>query len=47
MNARRFHEALLKGDEIVDSAGEVNWEAFNDSYRVSFFLKHTKSPYVP
>jgi len=47
MNARRFHEALLKGDEIVDPGSEVSWEALNESYRASFFLKSTKSPYVP
>ena len=47
MNARRFHETLLKGDEMVDLTNEVSWEALNDSYRASFFLKHTKSPYVP
>jgi hypothetical protein len=47
MNARRFHETLLKGEEMVDLASEVSWEALNDSYRASFFLKHTKSPYVP
>jgi len=47
MNARRFHETLLKGDEIVDSSGEVTWEPLNESYRTSFYLKPLKSPYVP
>ena len=47
MNARRFHEALLKGDEMVDPKREISWEALNDGYRASFFLKTTKSPYVP
>lgn len=47
MNARKFHETLLKGDEIVDPKGEISWEALNDGYRASFFLKTTRSPYVP
>jgi len=47
MNARRFHEALLKGDSLVDSTGEISWEAFSDGYRASFFLKQVKNAYVP
>ena len=46
LNARKFHEALLKGDERVDPSLEVNWEALNDLYRVSFYLKN-RSPHVP
>jgi hypothetical protein len=46
LNARKFHEALLKGDELIDSSLEVNWEALNDLYRVSFYLKN-RSPHVP
>jgi hypothetical protein len=47
MSARRFHEALLQGDEIVDPNSEVSWEALSDSYRASFFLNATKASYVP
>lgn len=47
MNARRFHEAILKGDELIDPVGEINWEVLNECYRASFTLKHIKSPYVP
>lgn len=47
MNARRFHEALLAGDDLIDSSSEVTWEPLNNSYRTSFFLKPLKSPYVP
>jgi len=47
MNARKFHEALLKGDEIVDANQEITWETLSDGYRVSFFLKNAKVPYVP
>lgn len=47
MSARRFHEALLQGDEIVDPNSEVSWEALTGSYRASFFLNSTKVPYVP
>lgn len=46
LHARKFHEALLKGDELVDSQLEISWEALADSYRTSFFLKN-RSPYVP
>jgi hypothetical protein len=47
MNARKFHEALLKGDDTVDSSGEITWEPQNDSFCTSFYLKPLKSPYVP
>jgi hypothetical protein len=49
MQARKFHEALLQGDEIVDSSGEVSWEVSQDGYRASFFLRNCKEslPYVP
>jgi hypothetical protein len=47
MHARQFHEALLKGDDWVDSSKEIAWEALNDSYRASFFFKRKKEPYVP
>jgi hypothetical protein len=45
-NARKFHEALLRGDERVDPSQEVSWEALSHSYRVSFYLKN-RSPNVP
>ncbi len=44
-NARRFHEALLKGDERVDSHLDISWDALNNGYRTSFFLKN-RSPHV-
>ncbi len=47
MNARKFHEALLQGDALVDPRKEIAWEALSDSYRSSFYLKPQKSPYVP
>jgi hypothetical protein len=40
INARKFHEALLKGDTVVDPALEVTWETLHDGYRTSFFLKN-------
>ena len=46
LNARKLHEALLKGDERVDPTLEVSWEPLNDSYRTSFFLKN-RSRHVP
>ena len=49
INARKFHDALLKGDEIVDPDLEISWEALNGGYRTSFYLKNKKSgrPYAP
>ncbi len=45
MNARRFHEALLEGDSQVDPRLEITWDALNEGYRTSFFLKN-RSPHV-
>lgn len=39
MNARKFHEAVLMEDRLVDTDTEINWEALRDSYRASFYLK--------
>lgn len=46
MSARKFHQALLKGDEKIDSRQEIGWETLKNGYRTSFFLKN-RSPYVP
>ncbi len=46
MNARKFHEALRKGDDWVNPNLEVAWEALSSSYRTSFYLKN-REPYVP
>jgi len=46
MNARKFHEALRKGDDCVDPTLEMTWDALNEGYRACFFLKN-RSPYVP
>jgi len=45
MNTRKFHEALLKGDEQVDPHLEISWDALNHGYRTSFYLKN-RSPHV-
>ncbi len=45
MNARKFHEALRQGDDLVNPNLEIIWDALNEGYRVSFFLKN-RSPYV-
>lgn len=37
--AREFHEALLKGDTIVDEKKEVSWQVKDSIYRTSFFVK--------
>lgn len=46
MNARKFHEALREGDDWVDPKLEVSWDALNQGYRTSFFMKN-RSPHVP
>ena len=46
LNARKFHELLLKDDFFVDSSSGIEWEMFNEGYRTSFLLKN-RSPYVP
>lgn len=46
MNARKFHELLLKGDAMVDPSLGIQWEMLNEGYRTSFFLKN-RTPYVP
>lgn len=46
MNARKFHEALLQGDEWVNADLDIIWEVLDDFYRISFFLKN-RSPHVP
>ncbi len=37
--ARDFHEALLKGDQIVNAKKEIKWQAQHPAYRTSFELK--------
>jgi type IV pilus assembly protein PilM len=37
-NARDFHEALLKGDQIVNAKKEVKWQMQNQTYHASFEL---------
>ncbi|MGC2595903.1 MAG: hypothetical protein WA347_06450, partial [Rhabdochlamydiaceae bacterium] len=37
-HARDFHEALLKGDQIVNAKKEVKWQTQNQTYYTSFEL---------
>lgn len=46
MTARRFHEYLRLGDDLINPKLETTWDVMNDGYRTSFFLKN-RSPYVP
>ncbi|NDD58263.1 MAG: hypothetical protein EBZ47_03290 [Chlamydiae bacterium] len=39
--AREFHEALLKGDKIVDEKKEITWHIKDSLYKTSFYIKHT------
>lgn len=45
-NARKFHEALRQGDDLVNPTQEITWDASHENYRTSFYLKN-RSPYVP
>jgi hypothetical protein len=45
MNARKFHEALLQGDELVDSGKEITWETQSECYKTTFYLKN-RTPHV-
>jgi hypothetical protein len=45
IHARKFHEALLKGDDFVDPNQEITWDALKDGYRTSFYLKN-RGPHV-
>jgi hypothetical protein len=40
--ARKFHENLCKGDEMIDGKREVSWDVEKDLYKTSFFLKNLK-----
>lgn len=40
--ARKFHEALLKGDNYVDPKEPIGWETLPQGYKTTFFLKQGK-----
>lgn len=42
IHARKFHEALLKGDDFVDPDQEITWEVLDQGYRTSFYLKNRR-----
>lgn len=39
LNARKFHDHLLQNEVIVDTSQDIQWEALEGMYRVSFFIK--------
>jgi hypothetical protein len=43
LRARKFHEALHQGADLVDSSEDIHWESSLPVYRVSFFLKKRAS----
>ncbi|MDE3055169.1 MAG: hypothetical protein KGI80_00510 [Verrucomicrobiota bacterium] len=48
MYARKFHEALLKEESMIDLSSELEWEtATDDTYHVSFSLQNYRTPHVP
>ncbi len=42
-SARDFHEALLKGDQIVNAKKDVKWQTQNQTYYTSFELNKVNS----
>lgn len=40
--AREFHDALLKGDDIVNAKQEIQWNTDQNNYRTSFYLNPLK-----
>jgi type IV pilus assembly protein PilM len=42
-NARKFHEALLKSDDYIDTKQTIGWEASSQGYKATFFLKQKAS----
>ncbi|MBS0653899.1 MAG: hypothetical protein JSR39_10305, partial [Verrucomicrobia bacterium] len=40
--AREFHDALLKGDRIVNAKKEIKWNAQQNTYWTSFELNLVK-----
>lgn len=46
MHARKFHESLRAGDDWIDPKLEITWDALEQGYRTTFFMKNRR-PYVP
>ena len=40
--ARDFHEALLKGDHMVDPKKEISWSGKDSTYKTSFYLRQKR-----
>jgi Tfp pilus assembly PilM family ATPase len=38
--ARDFHDALLKGDYLIDEKKDISWEVKDSNYKTSFYLKN-------
>lgn len=43
LNARKFHEAIYQGEGWADNTQDIQWEANDNHYRISFFLKKDKN----
>lgn len=43
LNARKFHEAIYHGDGWADPNEEIQWEATDHIYRISFMLRNEKN----
>jgi type IV pilus assembly protein PilM len=37
--ARAFHDALMRGDRLVNAKQEITWKAHQNTYQTSFFLR--------
>lgn len=46
LHARKFHQSLHQGEGWVDNSQDIQWEALENLYRTSFYLK-MENPYAP
>lgn len=46
INARKFHQSLHQGEGWVDNLQDIQWEALENLYRTSFYLK-MENPHAP
>jgi hypothetical protein len=43
LNARKFHDLILQAEGPIDETQDIEWEALDQVYRISFFLKEAPS----
>ncbi|HSX12860.1 MAG TPA: hypothetical protein VLE96_00345 [Chlamydiales bacterium] len=43
LNARKFHESIYQGEGWADNSQDIQWEATENLYRISFHLRNEKN----